>query len=83
MTDSGYLNVRENGVCHFQAEGFKYLSIFLPLIATVGLYIEDGIGKELEFPCPALGGESPSNIHISLSYSIHISESFVTVVSLL
>lgn len=83
MTDSGHLNVRENGVCHFQAEGFKYLSIFLPLIATVGLYIEDGIAKELEFPCPALGGESPSNIHISLSYSIHISESFVTVVSLL
>ena len=69
-------------MCHFQAKGFKYLSIFLPLVATVGLYIEDGIAKELGFPCPALGGESPRNIHINLSYSIHILESFVNVVSL-
>lgn len=53
-------------MCHFQEEGVKYLSIFLPLVATVGLYVEAGRAKVLGFLCLPLGGESPSNIHIRL-----------------
>ena len=40
------MKCERNGTYHFQAEVVKYLSIFLPLVATVGLYGEGRVGEK-------------------------------------